>query len=80
MSESPRDSSHIRIFSDNSDKTVFEFFNEIEMSLMGWRTNGQRAHLLRKFLSEEIKTKVDDVTESYSKIKAHLIADYGGAH
>ena len=48
------------------------------MSLMGWGTNGQRAHLLRKFLSEQIK--VDDVAESYSKVKTQLIADYGGAH
>ena len=42
---------------------------------MGWGTNAQRAHLLTKLLSEEIKTKIDDVSESYSKTKAHLIAD-----
>ena len=70
---------HIEIFSDNSVRTVFEFFNEIGMSLIGWGTNIQRAHLLRKLLSEEIKTKVNDVLERYSKIKAHLITDYGGA-
>ena len=48
------------------------------MSLMGWGTNGQKAHLLRKLLFEEIKTKINTVSESYSKIKALLIADYGG--
>ena len=52
VSDSCGDISHSGIFSDISDKTVFEFFNEIEMSLMGWGTNGQRAHLLRKLLSD----------------------------
>ena len=35
--------------------------------------------MLRDLLSEEIKTKVDDVSENYSKIKAQLISDYGSA-
>ena len=70
--------SHISTFADNSYKTVYEFFNEIEMSLMGWGTNSQRAHLLHKLPSEEIKTKVD-VAENRSKIKAKLIIDYGSA-
>ena len=79
LSDSQGDFSHFGMFSDNSDKNIFEFFYELEMSLMGWVTNGQRAHLLRKFLSEETKTKVDKVSDSYSKINGHLITDYGGA-
>ena len=58
------DITYIIVFTDNSDKTVYEFFNEIEMSLMGWGMNGQ---------------PVDDVSESYCAIKSHLIQDYGSA-
>ena len=57
VSDTRGDISHIGLFSNNSDKTVFEIFNKIEMCLKGWGTNGQRAHLLKKHLSEEIKNK-----------------------
>ena len=58
------DISHITIFADNSDMTVYEFFNEIEMSLMGWGMNSQGVYLLLKLLSKELKTKTEDVSES----------------
>ena len=58
------DISHITIFADNSDMTVYEFFNEIEMSVMGWGMNSQGVYLLLKLLSKELKTKTEDVSES----------------
>ena len=62
------DISHISTFADNYKKKVHELFIKIEMTLMGWGTHGQRAHVLFKLLSDEIKTKVDDASENYSKI------------
>ena len=41
--------------------------------------NVHQAYLLWKLLSEEIKTKTDDVSESYGTTKAQLIQDYGSA-
>ena len=57
---------HISVFADNLDKTVYEFFNKIKMSLMGWGTNSQMAYLL---LSEKIKNKTDGVSERYNETK-----------
>ena len=67
------DLSHMSIFSDNSVKTVYAFFEEIDMSMGGWGTSKQLVHLLHGLLSEEIKSQVADNVHSNAKMKAWLI-------
>ena len=74
------DVTHISVLADNSDKTVYEFFNEMEMSLMGGGTHAQWTYLIPYLLSEEIKTETDGVSESYNETKDQLIQDYGSAY
>jgi len=74
------DLSGVGIFSDNADKTVFEFFEELEMGFTGWGTGKQRATLLySKHLSDEIRSKTLDISDNYSKLKSWLIKEYGSA-
>ena len=42
------DISNLKIFSDNTHKTIFELLEEIDMALLGWGTSKQLAHLLGK--------------------------------
>ena len=39
------DTSKLTIFSDNSEKTVYEFFDALELCMMGWGTGRQRARI-----------------------------------
>ena len=74
------DLSGVGIFSDNADKTVFEFFEELEMGFTGWGTGRQRATLLySKHLSDEIRSKTLDISDNYHKLKSWLFKEYGSA-
>lgn len=49
------------------------------MALLGWGTSKQRAHLLGKLLSEDIKSKIIDFSDNFSATRKWLINKYGGA-
>ena len=79
VSDAKGDISNLKIFSDNTHKTIFEFLEEIDMALLGWGTSKQRAHILGKLLSEDIKSKIIDFSDNFSAIRKWLITKYGGA-
>ena len=79
VSDTKGDISNLKIFSDNTHKTIFEFLEEIDMALLGWGTSKQRTHLLGKLLSEDIKSKIIDFSDNFSAIRKWLINKYGGA-
>ena len=61
-------------FSDNADKTVFEFLEQLDLSLTGWGSNSQRAsELYHNHLSEDIKTKTVNISASYLAMKEWLV-------
>ena len=43
VSNSKGDISNVGIFTDNAEKTVYEFLDEIEIGLLGWGTSRQQA-------------------------------------
>ena len=45
----------VGIFSDNTDKTVFEFLESFELGYIDWGNNRQRASKLCKHLSDDLK-------------------------
>ena len=47
---SPEDIADVGIFSDNADKTVFEFLESFELGYIDWGNNRQRASKLCKTL------------------------------
>ena len=77
ITSSKGDTSKLTVFSDNSEKTVYEFFDSLELCLMGWGTGKQRAQELRSLLSEELKDQLEDKLESYSRTKQYLIQLFG---
>ena len=72
------DLSQIEKFSDNKSKSIYEFFEDLEIGLVGWGTNKQRATLIySKYLSEDIKSKTINISDDYKKLKAWLFKEYG---
>jgi len=72
------DLSQIEKFSDNKSKSIYEFFEDLEIALVGWGTNKQRATLIySKYLSEDIKSKTINISDDYKKLKAWLFKEYG---
>ena len=56
-----RDTSEIGIFTNNSTRTIFEFFQDLEMAIMGWENNQQRGNkVYNHHLSTGIKAKTVD--------------------
>ena len=51
----PGDIADVGIFSDNTDKTVFEFLESFELGYIDWGNNRQRASKLCKHLSDDLK-------------------------
>ena len=43
VSNSKGDISNVGIFTDNAEKTVYEFLDEIKIGLLGWGTSRQQA-------------------------------------
>ena len=70
----------VGIFSDNSEVTVYEFLELAELAYLGWGNSVQKANrLFNKHLSEEIKGKLINKSDSYQDMKQWLILNYGGA-
>ena len=78
VNSSKGDTSAIGIFVNNAEKTVFEFFEEIEICLLGWGTGKQRAsQLYNKHLSDDIKSQTIDIADNFSELKRWLVNEYG---
>ena len=78
VSNSKGDISNIGVFTDNAEKTVYEFLEEIEIGLLGWGTSRQRAaQIYNRHLSEDIKSRTLDCSDNFSDIKKWLIKEFG---
>ena len=76
---SPGDIADVGIFSDNADKTVFEFLESFELGYIDWGNNRQRASKLCKHLSDDLKDKLMTRSDNYTLMREWLIINYGGA-
>ena len=75
------DLSGVGIFSNNANKSIYEFFEDLEIALVGWGSNKQRAMLVfSKHLTEDIKAKSLNISDDYQKLKAWLFKEYGSPH
>ena len=80
INSSKGDATDVGVFSDNSEITVFEFLETAEIAYLGWGNSIQKANrLYNRHLSEEIKSKLIDKSDSYAEMKDWLITNYGGA-
>ncbi len=80
INTSKGDTADVGIFSDNAKVTVYEFLESAELAYLGWGNSVQKANrLYNRHLSEEIKGKLIDKSDSYSEMKKWLIQQYGGA-
>ena len=67
------------IFSDNAKVTIYEFLEAAEIAYLGWGNSVQKANrLYNRHLSEEIKSKLINKSDSYAEMKQWLIMNYGG--
>ena len=55
---SPGDVANVGVFSDNADKTIFEFLESFELGYIDWGNNRQRASKLSNHLSDDLKDKL----------------------
>ena len=70
IGNSKGDTSNIGTFTDNADKTVYEFLDEIEIGFLGWGTSRQRAaQLYTRHLSEDIKSRTLDCSDNFHELK-----------
>ena len=73
------DTADVGVFSDNAKVTVYEFLEAAEIAYLGWGNSVQKANrLYNRHLSEEIKGKLINKSDSYAKMKYWLIQNYGG--
>ena len=78
VGNSKGDISNIGVFTDNAEKTVYEFIDEIEIGLLGWGTSKQRAaQIYNRHLSEDIKSRTLDCSDNFSELKKWLIKEFG---
>ena len=74
------DTSEVGIFTDNSSRTVYEFLQDVELAIMGWGSQAQRANrLITKHLSPTIRDRIIDKAHNFQEIKLWLIEHYGDA-
>ena len=66
---SPGDISDVGIFSDNADKTVFEFLESFELGYIDWGNNRQCASKLCKYLSDNLKDKLMTRSDNYALMR-----------
>ena len=79
INTSKGDTAVMGIFSDNAKATVYEFLEAAEIADLGWGNSVQKANrLYNRHLSEEIKSKLIDKSDSYAEMKQWLILNYGG--
>ena len=70
--------SMVGVFSDNADKTIYEFMELLEINLIGWGSNKQRANtLFNDHLSENIKSKTITIADNFAALKEWLFKEYG---
>ena len=73
------DNTEVGVFSDNAEITIFEFKETAELAYLGKGNSAQKANrLFNKHLSEEMKSKVINISDNYAEMKAWLIRTYGG--
>ena len=78
INTSKGDTADVGIFSDNVTMTVYEFLEAAEIAYLGWGNSTQKANrLYNKHLSEEIKNKLINMSDSYPEMKRWLINNYG---
>ena len=79
INTSKGDSNDVGIFSDNAKVTVYEFLEAAEIAYLGWENSVHRANrMYNRHLSEEIKSKLINMSDSYAEMKHWLITNYGG--
>ena len=79
INTSKGDSTDVGIFSDNAKVTVYEFLEAAEIAYLGWGNSVQKANrMYNRHLSEEIKSKLINMSDSYAEMKQWLILNYGG--
>ena len=79
INTSKGDTADVGIFSDNATMTIYEFLEAAEIAYLGWGNSTQKANrMYNKHLSEEIKNKLINMSDSYPDMKRWLIANYGG--
>ena len=79
INTSKGDDTEVGVFSDNAEITIFEFLETAELAYLGKGNSAQKANrLFNKHLSEEIKSKVINISDNYAEMKAWLIRTYGG--
>lgn len=79
INSSKGDTNDVGMFSDNTKVTIYEFLNSAEIAYMGWGYSVQRANrLYNRHLSEEIKSKLINISDSYQEMRQWLISQYGG--
>ena len=76
---SPGDIADVGIFSNNADKTVFEFLESFELGYIDWGNNRQHASELCKHLSDDLKYKLMTRSDNYALMREWLNSNYGGA-
>ena len=76
---SPGDIANIGIFSDNADKTIFEFLESFELGYIDWGNNRKRASKLANHLSDDLKDKLITRSDNYAMMREWLVQNYGGA-
>ena len=55
---SPGDIADVGVFSDNADRSIFEFLESFELEYIDWGNNRQHASKLSKHLSDDLKDKL----------------------
>ena len=78
INTSKGDTADVGIFSDNTKVTVYEFLEAAEIANLGWGNSVQKANrLYNRQLSEEIKAKLINKSDSYAEMKLWWIQNYG---
>ena len=78
INTSKGDTADVGIFSDNAKVTVYEFLEAAEIAYLGWGNSVQKANrLYNRHLSEEIKAKLINKSDSYAEMKLWWIQNYG---
>ena len=76
IANSKGDVSMVGVFSDNTDKTIYEFMELLEINLIGWGSNRQRANtLFNDHLSENIKSKTITISDNFAQLKDWLFKE-----
>ena len=73
---SPGDIADVGIFSDNADKTVFEFLESFEPGYIDWGNNRQSASKLCKHLYDDLKDKLMTRSDNYALMREWLVSNY----